>query len=373
MIFPRRHDRYVLRAFWTTFLAVVVFFTLIVVVLDSAERIRKLTRNWDQIASRGQHPLLVLAEYYMTLLPFLWMKLLAFCVPAATAFCIARLIRHDELTPLVTAGVSLRRIVAPIVLSGVVIVGGMLALQEAVIPSLNRRHLRLSRIIKRNAPDRITQVPHFHDRRGARLAMQAYMPLQQKMEAAVLTFFDPQTGAPRAQRWYPELAWDGGRHAWLATSGGWRIPLDREAPGMQREAVPRGAVAPLDGSSAFIEMSVTSSISPGLSRAQVEALAEANPENLRFPVMKNEMLTGPLSAFILLLLALPFSLRIARRTKSAMPGMLGMLLVAALFFGAQFLAASLARAGDWNPLVLTWLPTVLFGSLAVTAYVTIDG
>jgi len=372
-MFPRRHDRYVLRSFWTTFLAVVVFFTLIVVVLDSAERIRKLPRNWDQIAARGQHPLLVLAEYYATLLPFLWMKLFTFCVPAATAFCIARLIRHDELTPLVTSGVSLRRIVWPIVLSGVVIVGGMLVLQETVIPSLNRRHLRLSRIIKRNAPDRIAQVPHFHDRRGGRLSMQAYMPIQQRMEAVTLTFFDTTRGAPQTQLWYPELKWDGGRGAWLATSGGWSIPLDREAPGVHREAIPQGALAPLDGSAAFIEMSVTSSISPGLSRAQVEELAEANPENLRFPVMKNEMLTGPISAFILLLLALPFSLRVARRTKSAMPGMLGMLLVAALFFGAQFLAGSLARAGDLNPIVLTWLPTVLFGSLAVSAYLTIDG
>ncbi len=373
MIPWRRHDRYVLRAFWMTFIAVVLFFTVIVIVLDSAERIRKLTRNWDQVAARGQHPLLVLAEYYLTLLPFLWMQLLAFCVPSAAAFCIARLIRHNELTPLVTGGVSLRRIVWPIVLSGVVIVGGMLVVQETLIPSLNRRHLRLSRIITRNTPDRVTRVPHFHDRRGGRLSMQAYLPIQQRMEAVTITDFDPDTGEPRNQAWYPELDWDPSLRIWRASSGGWNIPLDRDAPGVRREPIASGTPAPLDGSAEFIEMAVTARISPGLSRAQVASLADANPDNLHFAVLKHEMLTGPISTFILLLLSLPFSLTVARRTKSAVPGMLGVLGVAALYFGAHFLVASLARAGDWNPVVLAWLPTAVFGSLALTLYATLDG
>lgn len=369
----RRHDRYVLRAFWMTFIAVVLFFTLIVVVLDSAERLRKLTRNWDQVAARGQHPLVLLGEYYVTLLPFLWMKLLPFCVPAAAAFCLARLIRHNELTPLVTSGVSMRRTVRPIVFSGVVIVGGMLVLQETLIPSLNRRHLRLSRIITRNTPDRITQVPHFHDSGGGRVSMRAYLPLQQRMEAATVTFYDRQSGEPLSQYWYGELQWEGRERGWRAPRGGWRIPLDPQSPGMHREELESGLAAPLRASAEFIEMSLTARISPGLSYAQVESLARANPANTHFSMLKHEMLTGPISAFVLLLLALPFSLRIARRTKSAVPGMMVMLGLAAVYFGAHFLVSSLARSGEWNPLVLAWLPTVVLGSLALALYATLDG
>ena len=372
MIF-RRHDRYVLRNFIATLAAVMLFFTVIVIVLDAAERLRKLTRFWDQIQESGTHPLLVLAEFYATLMPFLWLRLMPFCVAASAAFCLARLMRHNELTPLLTTGVSMRRIVLPLVMGSVVFVVVIFAVQEAVVPQLNRRNLKLWRVLSRNTPDRITDVPHFHDRRGGRLSMEAYLPFEGKMRAAIISFYEPATGKPREQFWYPELTWDGTRHAWLATRGGRRIPLDPEAPGRERFAIEPGSVAPLDGSAALLEITLTAKRSPGLSMRQVEALEEANPENPHFTVLKHEMYTMPLGVLVLVLLSLPFSFRVARRTQSAIPGMLGALGLAGLFFGAQFLAANLARAGDLNPVVLTWMPTVLFGSLGLALFLTMDG
>ena len=371
-MFPRRHDRYLLKAYWTTFLAVLFFFTLVVISLDATERIRKLTRNWDQVAARGQHPLLVLAEYYVTFLPFLWMKLLAFCAPAAAVFCLARLNRRNELLPLVSAGVPTRRIALPIALSGLVIAGAVLVAQETVIPSLNRRHMRLARIVMRNSPDRVTDVPHYHDRGGGRLAMEAYLPLQQRMEAVSVTFFDPATGAPREQDWYPELAWDGETRRWLAPHGGQRIPAERENPGSQRPQIPPGTAARIEAPLTLIDLALMADTSVGLSYAQVSRLAAVNPDSPHLAVLKHELLTGPLATLILTLLALPFSLRLANRLKSAIPGVIAMLALTGLYFGAQLAVGGLARSGDLNPVVLAWLPTVLFGSVALTALLTMD-
>ena len=80
MIF-RKHDRYVFRAFLSSLGAVLFFFSVIIVVLDSAERVRRLTRYWDRIVEGGRHPLMVLGEYYATLLPFLWVRLMPFGTP----------------------------------------------------------------------------------------------------------------------------------------------------------------------------------------------------------------------------------------------------------------------------------------------------
>jgi lipopolysaccharide export system permease protein len=368
----RRHDRYVLRAYLATFAAVMFFFTVIVVVLDGAERLRQVTRYWDQIVARGQHPLLVMAEFYATLLPFLWLRMLPFCVAASAAFCLARFVRHNELTPLLTTGVSMRRIVRPILVCGVVLVGAHFAVQETLVPPLNRRNLRLRRILSRNTPDRITQVPHFHDRRGGRLSMEAYLPFQQRMRAPMIGFYDPRSGRPRELLRYPELAWDAARRVWVAPRGGRRIVLDPEAPGRERPPIAPGSVAPLDASAALIEIALTAKVSVGLSLHQVEALERANPENPQFTVLKHELFTMPLGVLVLLLFSLPLSFRVARRTRSAIPGMLGAGGLAALFFGTQFFAASLARAGDWNPVVLTWFPVVLFGSLGLALYLTMD-
>lgn len=372
MIF-RKHDRYVFRAFLSSLGAVLFFFSVIIIVLDSAERVRRLTRYWDRIVEGGRHPLVVLGEYYGTLMPFLWIRLMPFGVAAAAAFCLARLTRHNEVTSLLTSGVSMRRAVLPIMGTAMLVVGGIFAMQDDVVPELSRRNLHLWRVISRKTPERITEVPHFHDRRGGRLSMESYDPFARKMRAAMITFYDGETKRPREQFWYPELTWKDGEEHWVAERGGRRIPANRAAPGRDRERIEPGTVAPLDGSAALLEIALTARMSPGLSMRQVEALERANPQNPKFTVLKHEMYTLPLGVIVLLMLSLPFSFRVAQRSKSAIPGMLGSGLLGGLFFGAQFLAGSMARAGDLNPVVLTWMPTVIFGSLGLSLFLTMDG
>lgn len=368
----RRHDRYVLKAYWSTLLAVLVFFTVIVIVLDMSERVSKLHRMWSSLVADGRSPLWVLAEFYGTLMPFLWMRLVPFCVPAASAFCIARLLRHNELTPLLTGGVSIRRVVGPIVVSGVVIVLAMFAVQEVLVPKFSRRHMELWRLLNRSEPDRVDRVPHFHDIGGGRLSMEAYRPFERRMDAVMVTFFDAH-GAPVEHFWYPQLSWEPAHEVWTAPHGGQRIPADPEAPGAQRIEIEAGEVAPLAGSAQLLEVALTAKNTPGLSLREAMALAHANPENPQYAVLVHQMFTLPLAALVLLLLAFPFSFRAAKRTHSAVPSMLGAMGVAALFFGTHVMSGSFAGAGAVNPSVLAWFPTVLFGSLGVALYLTLDG
>ncbi len=368
----RRHDRYVFKAFWSTLGAVLLFFTLIVIVLDTSERVSKLSRIWPKIVEAGHSPLMVLAEFYGTLLPFMWMRLVPFCVPAAAAFCLARLLRHNELTPLLTAGVSMRRVVWPIVASGILIVGLLFVAQEMLVPEFSRRHMELWRILSRNEPDRLSRVPHFHDPNGGRLSMEAYRPGSRKMDAVMISFFDPE-GRPVEHFRYPELEWDGANDVWRAPRGGRRIPALENTPGERRIPIPPGEVAPLSSSARLMEVAVTEKRTPGLSISQAAALAQAHPENPHYLVMLHQMLTLPLSTIVLLLLAIPFCFNVSRRTTSAVPSALGAMGVAALFFGAHFMTGSLARAGDLNPVVLAWLPIVVFGSLGLALYFDLDG
>lgn len=371
MIGMRRHDWYVLRAFWGTFLGVVLFLSVLIVVLDLSERVAKLTRFWAGIEAAGRSPANVLLEFYGTLLPFMWLKMMPMCVPAGAAFCLARLIRHNELVPLLTGGVSMRRIVWPLVLSGIVIVMGMFVLQEALLPQLSRRNMETWRLLNRSEPDRISRVPHFHDGGGGRLSMEAYRPIARQMDAVMITFRDT-SGALREHHVYPQLAWNEERKAWIAERGGTRVPATWEAPGERQFPIPAGSAAPLVASATLIEIALTAKKAPGLSLTQVAELAAANPDSIHFVVLQHEMVTVLLSTLVLLLLTLPFSFRVARRTKSGVAGMAGALVVVALFFGAHFFMASLARAGDWNPVVIAWLPTVLFGGLGLSLYIGLD-
>jgi len=71
---------------------------------------------------------------------------------------------------------------------------------------------------------------------------------------------------------------------------------------------------------------------------------------------------------VLLLLGLPLCFEIGRR--SALPGTIGVLGVAAGYFGLTFLCARLATTGQLNPVVCAWFPVVLLGTLGLASWLT---
>ncbi len=86
----RRHDRYVLKAFWASFGAILLFFTVIVIVVHLADRSGRLMRYAPHIREAGYDPVLVTIEYYATLIPFAWNLIIPVSAPIAAARTTAR-------------------------------------------------------------------------------------------------------------------------------------------------------------------------------------------------------------------------------------------------------------------------------------------
>ena len=193
----RRHDAYVTRAFWGAFGAVLLFFTLIFVLIDMAERLKQLNRYWERVEDAGYAPLAALARFYATMIPFVWLRIIPLAAPMAGAFALARLARHQELVPLVGAGVSTRRVLLPVLLSGALLAGLMVAARATVVPALDREHQALGRLLTKRQPDRVVQVPHVHDAPGVRLSAAAFLPIKQRLDDAWITRQDGTAGCWR--------------------------------------------------------------------------------------------------------------------------------------------------------------------------------
>ncbi|MEZ6007720.1 MAG: LptF/LptG family permease [Planctomycetota bacterium] len=367
----RKHDRYVLWTYVATFFAVLFFFTLIVVVIDLADAAGKFARQWGSVKEAGYQPWVLLGEYYATMLPFIWMRILPFVVAIAAAFSLARLSKHHELVALVLTGVSLRRVVLPILVAGLVVAGGMAAAQAAILSPASQRHAFLKRVLEKRSPNRVTKVPHFHDPSGARLAMDAYLPLDRRMESVWVSLWAPE-GLVET-RWYPELAWSAEDAGWIAPRGGERIPVDGSGAGTRRLPIEPGSHAPLEASLALVEVSLTVTDSLGQSFGEAKQLMMAHPQDPRLTMSFHQLLATPVSAVVLLLLVLPFALRVGRRSSSSLPGMSAALGLGALFFGATQVCTGLGAGGDLNPVVMAWLPTVLFASLGLALFAGLDG
>jgi hypothetical protein len=260
--------------------------------------------------------------------------------------------------------------VLPILLAGAAVSGLLFLGKDLVLPALSRQHLRAERLLNRTDPDRISKVPHLLDPGGARVSMAVYQPVRQRMEATLLTMRAPD-GTLTALDWYPVLDWDPATRSWLAERGGTRFPLGAERPGTLRQALPARTAAPLTADVRRVELAVMEGAALGLSRSDTSLLLAAEPENPRLVLLHHGHFTQSLAPVVLLLLSLPFCLRLLSR--SAIPSVLAVCGFAALYYAATFLAQGLATGGEVNPVVLAWLPTVVFGSLGLSLYLFMDG
>ncbi len=367
----RRHDRYILKSFWGTFIAVLLFISAIVLVMELSDRADRLARYWKDIKKAGYDPLALIIRYYATFFPFVWTQLIPLCAPIAACMCLSRLSRRGELTPLLVSGVSMRRAVLPIIVSSVLIAGVLIATQVALVPGLSRENMRMQRLLGKKNPHRSAKIAPYHDSGGHRLSMGAYNPIESRMENVFLTQWGED--GYEAIRRYPQLTWDQARAGWFAPHGGELIPRRDDAPGSVRRPIEKGARAPLYDSRRLMEITLTRAGRLGVSFDEVEALIEANPHDVRFRLMRHQLWTQPLSVIVLLLLALPFCTQVGQRKSSALPGILNAMGVAALYFGAGYVASLLSKTMGLNPVVMAWMPTVIFGSLGIAFYLSLDG
>lgn len=359
----RRHDRYVLRAFWGAFLAILVFFTVITLLLHLTDRLALLFRYWERIEARGFHPPLVIVEYYATLLPFIWQQVIPFAAVLGAAFALSRLRRHGELSPLVTSGVSTRRITLPLLLAGLLLGGLQFAMQELLVPKLSRRNLLLERLLTKGEADRISRVPHFADPGGARVSVGAFRPADARLENAVVTVRQDDADLSEV-RVYPEIRWADGEGRWIADRDGTLFVVPDGLGALQRSRIPADAALPLEASLDLYEVTVLKNAALGLSAGETRALLAVDPDNARLRFRLHQLHAQILVPLVLLLMGVPFCLG-DRRSGGGMKGTIAVLAACAIYYGTTYVTSSFVGGGGYNVAWLAWFPVVNFGSLGL--------
>jgi lipopolysaccharide export LptBFGC system permease protein LptF len=124
-------DRYLLRRFALTYLANLISFTGLFVLIDAVS-------NIERFAERTDGPLQIfvaMAKSYVALVPPIYCEVLGPVVAASAAmFTVTLLQRANEFTPILAAGRGFQRSLAPILCAGAVLSLGVFLVQELWIP-----------------------------------------------------------------------------------------------------------------------------------------------------------------------------------------------------------------------------------------------
>jgi len=309
-----------------------------------------------------------MAEYYGFKVPLYYHQLGAVLLTVAAGFTFAMMMKNNELTPLVAAGVPLQRLAVPVFVCSVVLVGLWLANGELLLPRWADRIVR--------TPDDLglpRQVP-VHCVRDDRNAILIASELHTRagLLRGVYIIEPDDHGAPHHLIRADAASYDAQRRTWLLDRGARQLmgaAFDPQELGHAIQWQPLGEY-PFGLSPEQILLRQSSQWAELMSFRQMNALlASRNLPNLPSVAKARDIrFTQPLLAWIMMFLALPFFL--TREPGNVLVAGGKALLLTGLCFILAFMAHSVS--GDvYTARLATAVPVLVFGPLAVLHFANV--
>jgi LPS export ABC transporter permease LptG len=362
--FPTLFDRYLVRRLLPPLIMVVGSTALLYVVAD-------LTQNAEEIA-RNQVSMRIVLAYYANLVPQVFLDVTPFALMIAVLILLTLLERRQELTALKAAGISLFRLALPVLLVAAAVASGLWVLGESVVPEANRETLRLLDIIKGRET---TRSYRSSDRQWllSRDGESFYNFLRFDSPTKTLIRFSlfkiDQNMNLKFYLFTHRIRFEDG--AWIADSGWFRQVFPDGTDEFKRITSPMKLEIP-EGPEYFSqEYRRPSEMNVRELREYIKELVESGYRPASLIVRWHQKFAYPLSAFIMVLLALPFGLNRGGRKVSTMQGIAVALGLGIAYFMLVALFGKLGEVDVLPPVVGAWAPVVLAFFFAVNRLTTL--
>ena len=361
----RTIDRYIGRTFLGSYLILLLIGVGVYIFSDVLFNLDEFTKD------RALPALQVLAnmvDYYGCNLPLYYQQLGGILMTIAAAFTFAMLLKNNELTPLVAAGVPLQRLAAPVLVCSVVLVGLWLANGELVVPALANKIVRQQSDLSET---RQVDVRCVRDDHNAMLTAQE-LHVQTGVLRGVYIIEPDENGVPRDLIRADAATWDPQRSTWRLDRGARQImgeAFGDEELGHAIQWVPLTEYA-FTLTPEQIRLRQSAQWADLMSIHQMNGLLQSrNLPNLpALSKARDIRFSQPLLVWILMLLAMPYFL--TREPGNVLVAGGKALLLTGFCFVCVFMAHSLS--GDVGAArVATALPVLVFGPIAVLHFANV--
>lgn len=352
-------DRYIARTFlggWLVLLAVGIG---LYVVSD-------LLINIDEFIGDESLPggelLRRMFDYYVHNLPLYFSQLGGPAMAIAAAFTLATMLRNNELTALLAAGMPLQRLIAPLAVCSVFMVGLWVLNRELLMPRLADRISRTHADVMAAAP---TAVYCVRDERNAILTA-----VRMDRQAGVLYrvfIFDPdETGRLQSLIEADSARYDEHERIWRLTRGRRIVQAAPTEPGGPELMVRYEPVETYPFALTPRELALRGEAQWAdlLSLRQLNELLRSRnaPNRPTIDMSRHVRLTQPLFQWLLLLLALPCFL--SREPQHVLGAGGRALALTGAFYLIAFVAQNAVSDEDVNKYVV-WIPIFVFAPVAI--------
>ena len=352
--FPTLLDDYVLRDFFVHLGMILATFLILVLVFTLFELLGDILRN--------RVPALVVVEYLVNVTPYLLYSVAPLVMLLAVLVTFGLMQRSNEITAIKATGISIYRIVTPVIVAAAVLAVGLFFADQFYLPRTNKRQEALHNQIKGKPaqtylrPDRkwifgqnndIYYYQFFdpdHDQFGNITVFQldkANFTVTRRIHA------DRAHWADNLNRWVYEKGWERTLHGAAIAENGYR-PFDV---------------------STFPELTET----PAYFKKEVKQYSEMNYQELhryirdleqsgfdvvRLRVELNKKLSYPLITLIMAVLAIPFAVSAAK--KGAITGVATAVIIAIVYTVVSRWFEAMGNLNQLPPALAAWSPDLIF-------------
>ena len=310
--FPRILDEYVVREFVVTFLMVLSAFVLLMLIFTFFDLVGDILRNHIALATVG--------AYLVNLTPSMVYSIAPLAVLIAALVTFGVLNRNSEIVAMKATGISLYRMVIPIVSIAAILSVSLFLFEEFYLPQANRRQEALRATIKGRPPQTFLHPEQKwifgqqHPGEPGRIFYYQFFDPERKEFANLSVFeFDPSTFALSRRIFAEHVYWDQETSAWVFEKG-W----SREIAGTESTAFhpfQKTSFKEIQEEPGYFtkENLQSQEMNFGQLNDYIRDLSQSGFDTMRLRVALWHKLAYPLVAVVMAMLAIPFALQMGRR------------------------------------------------------------
>jgi len=353
--FPTILDDYVLRGFTLYLAMIVAAFLMLLLVFTLFELLSDILRN--QVSP------LTVGEYLLNVAPYFLYNTTPLSMLLAVLVTFGLLQRSNEITAIKATGISLYRIIVPVLIASTLVAGVLFLSDQLYLPYTNKRQDALRNRIKGKPaqtylrPDRKWIFGQHSD-----IYYYQFFDPDRDVFGGVSVFqFDPHTFQITHRITADRAHWSNAMSRWVYEQG-WERSLSGSAIESYRKfdaaTYPELAEAP-----AYFkkEIKQSSEMSYDELSRYIHDLEQSGFDVVRLRVQLQKKIAYPLITLVMAILAIPFALSAGKR--SAVAGVATAIGIGVVYWTISGLFEAMGNLSQLPPAVAAWSPDLVFGCI----------
>lgn len=355
--FPLILDGYVMRSFCGNFLLVLCSFVMLLLVFTFFELLGDIIRN--------RTPLVTVGLYLIDLMPSMIYVTTPLAVLIAVLSTFGLLNRSSELTAMKATGISLYRVIIPVLALAAVLAVALFAFDDFYLPVANRKQEALRMTIKGKPPQTYLRPDRkwiFGEQKPgepARIYYYRFFDTDADQFADMTVFeFDPDTFLLTRRIFAKNVTWQPQLHQWVFENGWERTFNGSEVQNYHTFDVATFPV--LTEQPAYFKKELLQSQEMNFAELEryIRDLQQGGFDVVRLRVALFHKFAYPAIALVMAVLAVPFALSMGKR--GSLTGIATAIGIAIVYWVISNLFEAMGNASMLPAALAAWSPDVLF-------------